>query len=84
MATNVKKYTPQVSVNKNGYEIRAQILEMAQSQLWNDYQAKLGEFEATVKKEGDEVVTTVTLPQVPGIEQVLEAAEKFYSFVNKK
>ena len=75
---------PQVKFNKNGYEIRTQMLEMAQSQLWQDYHAKLGEYEASVKKEDGEVVTTVAMPTVPGTEAVLEAAEKFYNFVNGK
>jgi hypothetical protein len=57
---------------------------MAQNNIWNDYHAKLGQFETTVAKEGDEVVTTVSLPEVPGADAVLEAAEKFYQFVNGK
>lgn len=73
---------PTVKPNKNGYEIRTKILEMAQNQLWQDYHAKWGAFETTVKKDGDEVVTEVKMPEVPGADAVLEAAEKFYAFVN--
>jgi len=29
-------------------------------------------------------VTTVTMPEVPGADAVLEAADKFYNFVNGK
>jgi hypothetical protein len=29
-------------------------------------------------------VATVTLPGVPGTDEVLEAAEKFYAFINGK
>lgn len=72
------------TVNANGYEIRTKVLEMAQSQMWQDYHAKWGAWETTVKKEGDEVVTTVTMPQAPGVEQVLQAAEMLYSFVTGK
>ena len=75
---------PKVNTNKNGYEIRTKVLEMAQNNIWNDYHAKLGQFETTVTKDGDEVVTTVTMPEVPGADAVLEAAEKFYEFVNGK
>lgn len=82
-ADKMKQFVPQVSFNKNGYEIRAQVLEMAQSQLWNDYHAKFGAFSTTVSKEGKEVVTKVEMPTVPGVDQVLEAAEKFYAFVNQ-
>lgn len=74
--------TPVVKANKNGYEIRTKVLEMAQNQTWQDFHAKWGAFETSMKKEGDEVVTEVTMPEVPGAEAVLEAAEKFYSFVS--
>ena len=36
----------------------------------------------TQDEETDEVVTTVSMPKVPGIDAVLETAEKFYAFVN--
>ena len=32
--------------------------------------------------KGDEIVTTVTMPQVPGADAVLETAQKFYDFVS--
>ena|SRR6056300_1801417 len=84
IADMFKQAMPKVTTNKNGYEIRTKVLEMAQNNIWNDYHAKLGQFETTVAKEGDEVVTTVTMPEVPGADAVLEAAEKFYQFVNGK
>jgi len=77
-----KSAIPQVKTNKNGYEIRTKVLEFAQNQTWQDYHAKWGQFETTVKKDGDEVVTEVTMPEVPGADKVLEAAEKFYNFVS--
>jgi len=81
-ADKMKQFVPQVSFNKNGYEIRAQMLEMAQTQVWQDYHAKWGAFTTSVTKDGNEVVTKVEMPTAPGVEQVLEAAEKFYAFVN--
>jgi hypothetical protein len=84
VAEMFKAAMPKITTNKNGYEIRTKVLEMAQNNIWNDYHAKLGQFETTVAKEGDEVVTTVSLPEVPGADAVLEAAEKFYQFVNGK
>ena len=81
--SDFKAKLPEVKFNKNGYEIRAQMLEMAQTQAWQDYNAKLGMFQTSVTKEGSEVVTKVEMPQVPGVEQVLEAAQKFYDFVNQ-
>ena len=84
VAEMFKAAMPKITTNKNGYEIRTKVLEMEQNNIWNDYHAKLGQFETTVAKEGDEVVTTVSLPEVPGADAVLEAAEKFYQFVNGK
>jgi len=69
------------TVAKNGYEIRTEILGLAKDQVWADYTAKFGAWETSVKKEGDEIVTTVQMPEVPGVAAVLEAAERMYSFV---
>lgn len=79
-----KAEMPKMTFNKNGYEIRTKVLEMAQNQMWQDYHAQLGAYETSVKKEGDEIVTTVSMPEVPGADEVLAAAEKFYNFVNGK
>jgi hypothetical protein len=72
---------PIFTTNKNGYEIRTEVLGLAKDQVWNDYHAKYGAWETTVKKEGDEIVTTVAMPDVPGVSAVLDAAEKMYLFV---
>jgi hypothetical protein len=84
MAEMFKQAMPKITTNKNGYEIRTKVLEMAQSNVWQDYHAKWGAWETKVAKEGDEVITKVTMPEVPGTDQVLDAAEKFYNFVNGK
>jgi len=84
IADMFKQAMPKVTTNKNGYEIRTKVLEFAQNQAWQDYHAKMGAFETTVAKDGDEVVTTVAMPEVPGVDAVLEAADKFYNFVNGK
>ena len=82
IADMFKQAMPKVTTNKNGYEIRTKVLEMAQNNVWQDYHAKLGAFQTSVTKEGDEVVTTVKMPEVPGVDAVMEAADKFYAFVN--
>ena len=81
-ADQIKAAVPQVKFNKNGYEIRAQMLEMAQSQVWQDFHARWGQYETSISKDGKEVVAKVEMPTVPGADQVLAAAEKFYNFVN--
>ena len=84
MSDMMKNFVPVMKPNKNGYEIRTKVLEMAQSQMWQDYHAKWGAWETKVTKEGDEMVTTVTMPDIPGVEEVVKAAERMYSFVTGK
>jgi|TARA_R110002167_G_scaffold276179_1_gene482176 hypothetical protein len=84
MAEMVKGMMPKVSTNQNGYEIRTKVLEMAQGNVWNDYYAKFAGWEQTVKRdpETNEVVTSITMPDVPGAAEVLDAANMFIEFVN--
>ena len=83
MASMMKAATPTITANKNGYEIRTKVLEMAQNQTWQDYHAKFAGYEMAVTKEDGEVVTKVEMPQVPGADAVLDAANKFYDFVTR-
>jgi|TARA_R110000772_G_scaffold66685_4_gene148424 hypothetical protein len=82
MADLIKGMVPKVSTNANGYEIRTKVLELAQGQVWQDYNAKVNGYELAITKDGDEVVTTVAVPSVPGADAVLDAANKFIEFVN--
>jgi len=81
----VKEAMPKVSFNKNGYEIRTQVLDMAKAWSEFEYSQKWVGWEISAKrdKETGQVVTKVEMPEVPGVDQVLETAEKFYDFVNK-
>lgn len=81
-ANMMKSAMPTVKPNKNGYEIRTKVLEFAQHQEWQDYHAKWGMYETSMSKEGGELITKVTLPTVPGADEVLQTAQKFYDFVN--
>jgi len=81
-AEAAKAMFPTVNMSKNGYEIRTQVLQMAKDQVWEDYHSQYGEVMTKVEKQGNEIVTTVEFPKVPGTEHILEAAEKFYGFVN--
>jgi len=58
VAEMFKAAMPKITTNKNGYEIRTKVLEMAQNQAWQDYHAKFAGYETTVTKEGDNVVGT--------------------------
>ena len=77
---------PEFKVNqsKNGYEIRTDILGMAKSLVQDDFNAKFHGWEMTAARDEKtgQVVSTVTMPTFPGLDKVLEAAEKMYAFVN--
>ena len=76
---------PEVKFNKNGYEIRADILALAKDQLQAEYSYKFQGWEMTAARDEKtgQIVTTVGMPEMPGLDKVLEAAEKMYGFVNQ-
>ncbi len=76
---------PEVKFNKNGYEIRADILALAKDQLQAEYSYKFQGWEMTAARDEKtgQIVTTVGIPEMPGLDKVLEAAEKMYAFVNQ-
>ena len=75
---------PEVKFNKNGYEIRSDILGMAKSLVQEDFHAKFQGWELTAKRDEKtgQLISTVEMPTFPGLDKVLETAEKMYSFVN--
>ena len=75
----------EVKFNKNGYEIRADVLAMAKDIVMQDYQVKFAGWQMTAAKDEKtgQLVSTVTLPEFPGMDKILEAAEKMYGFVNQ-
>lgn len=84
-AEKMKAMMPEVKFSKNGYEIRTEMLQLAQNQLWQDYHTRWGQYEIAVSKDKDgKVLTEVKMPDVPGVDKVLETAQKFYDFVNMK
>ena len=85
MAEQFKAAMPKVTFNKNGYEIRTQVLDMAKQMAEFEYSAKFAQVEMTAKRDPktNEVISTVAFPEIPGTEKVLEAAQTFYNFVNQ-
>jgi hypothetical protein len=75
---------PEVKFNKNGYEIRTDILAMAKDLVNEDFHMKFRGWEMSVEKDAKtgQVVTKVGMPEFPGLDKIMEAAEKFYGFVN--
>ena len=75
---------PEVKFNRNGYEIRTEILDMAKSLVTKDFELKFRGWElTTIKDTTGQLVTTVEMPEFPGLEKILETAEKMYAFVNQ-
>lgn len=75
---------PEVKFNKNGYEIRTEILGMAKDLVAQEFHSKFQGWELTVDRDAKtgQVVTKVGMPEFPGIDKVLETAQRMYDFVN--
>lgn len=74
---------PEVKFNKNGYEIRTDILAMAKDLVQSEYSMKFQGWELTQSRNSDGSISThVAMPEFPGLDKVLETAEKMYAFVN--
>ena len=75
---------PEVKFNKNGYEIRTDILAMAKDMVQQDFQVKFAGWEMTATRDEKtgQIVSKIDMPEFPGLEKVLETAEKMYGFVN--
>jgi len=80
----VKEAMPKVTFNKNGYEIRTQVLDMAKQWTEFEYSQKFVGWDVSAKRDEKtgHIVTKVGMPEIPGVDQVLETAEKFYNFIN--
>jgi hypothetical protein len=75
---------PEVKFSKNGYEIRTDILDMAKGLVSEEFHAKFQGWEMSTARDEKtgKLVTTVGMPEFPGLDKVLETAEKMYAFVN--
>jgi len=75
---------PKVTFSKNGYEIRTDILAMAKDLVAQDFQVKFNGWEMTAERDTvtGQIVNKVNMPEFPGLDKVLETAEKMYAFVN--
>jgi hypothetical protein len=75
---------PEVKFNKTGYEIRTDILAMAKDLVAQEYTWKYNGWEMSAKRDEKtgQIINTVNMPEFPGLDKVLETAEKMYNFVN--
>lgn len=76
---------PEFKATKSGYEIRADILKQAQDLMAQEFSYKWQGYEMSgVRDEKTgQFVTTVNMPQFPGIAEVISTAERMYEFVKK-
>jgi hypothetical protein len=76
---------PEVKFNKNGYELRTDILAMAKDMVQSEYSMKFHGWEMSAQRDEktNQIVTTVGMPEFPGLDKVLETAGKMYEFVNQ-
>jgi len=86
MAEQFKPQLPEVKFNKNGYEIRTQVLDMAKSFTEFEFSQKWMGFENSTKRDPQtgQIISKVDMPEIPGVDKVLDTAEKFYDFINKR
>tara|TARA_A200000113_G_scaffold220844_2_gene231623 strand:+ start:39 stop:350 length:312 start_codon:yes stop_codon:yes gene_type:complete len=84
LAQSVRETLPKVQFNKNGYEIRTNVLDMAKQFKEFEYSSKWNGWEITSARDEKtgEIVNKVGMPDIPGVDDVLETAEKFYNFIN--
>jgi hypothetical protein len=84
MQNAVKEAMPKVTFNKNGYEIRTQVLDLAKQFTEFEYSQKWVGWEISTRRDPEtgQMATKVGMPEVPGVDHVLETAEKFYDFIN--
>lgn len=76
---------PEVKFSKNGYEIRTDILGMAKDLVQSEHSVKFQGWEMTATRDEktNQIVSTVEMPSFPGLDKVLETAQKMYDFVNQ-
>jgi len=74
-----------VNASKNGYEIRTDILGMAKQLVTEEFRAKYMGWEVAVERDPKtgQALTTVSMPEFPGLDKVLDTAQKMYDFVNQ-
>jgi len=69
-----------MSNSRNGYEIRADLLGLAKSLVEFNYQAKIQEYEYSLRKEGDKVVQEFKAPTLYP-KDIIAMAQEFNEFV---
>ena len=72
--------------NKNAYEIRTEILDMAKTFVMDRFYSSKQNWEMSTDRHPDDgtILSTVDAPQYPSSNEILAEAEKLYSFVDSQ
>ena len=72
--------------NKNAYEIRTEILDMAKTFVMDRFYSSKQNWEMSTDRHPDDgtILSTVDAPQYPSSNEILAEAKKLYSFVDSK
>jgi hypothetical protein len=75
-----------VTNNKNAYEIRTEILSMAQGFVMDKFHNERNNWESSTSRhpETGQLLSTKDAPVYPSSEDILAEANKLYSFVDSK
>lgn len=81
--------TKHTSGNKTPYEIRLELLQMAQDHLQKSYELQMGFAAEALKKATDAQWKSIEqlqalMPKQFGMQEIIEKANELYSFVLKK
>jgi hypothetical protein len=71
-------------MNKNAYEIRLEVLQLAHGDIMTQYHEALNCQKETIYNNGSEIndLSDVDV-SLPKVSQIIERAEELYSFVNR-
>jgi hypothetical protein len=75
-----------MTTNKNAYEIRTEILGMAQGFVMDKFHNKHQKWQDSTSRhpETGQLLSTKDAPEYPSSNDILHEAEKLYSFVDGK
>jgi hypothetical protein len=75
-----------MTTNKNAYEIRTEILGMAQGFVMEKFNNKHQKWQDSTSRhpETGQLLSTKDAPEYPSSDDILQEAEKLYSFVDGK
>lgn len=74
----------EVKTNKNGYELRTEILAMAKDFVLNEYSSRQVIWETTAQRDQQgRIIDIEDKPTFPTLDDVVSSATKMYQFVER-